>query len=289
MGYQFTDEELLQMENKIPKYEKHVFFEKRTKYALIIAITNEGERFLLQIDKMKKADIFNKCDVFICDGSDEDKLLSIDFAKSIGIRKLLFNKSSYNGRTLKLKQLLYEVSRDNYEGVIMVDGNNKDSIDESLHLFIEKLDEGYDLIQATRFTLGGKEENTPLLRKIGLRFIASPLISFVSGFHYDDVLNGFRAFSKRFILDKRIDLFREEFIYYEYDIYPLVHVKKLGYKVCQVPTIRVYPKNEVPSKIKGLVNIKLLLYIIQNAFSKTRPDQTRPDQTRPDQTRPDQT
>ncbi|WP_297295700.1 glycosyltransferase family 2 protein [uncultured Brachyspira sp.] len=270
MNYQFTNEELLEMENKIPKYEKHEFFEKRNKYALIIAIMNEGKRFLSQIDKMKKSNIFNQCDVFICDGSDEDKLLSLDFIESIGTRKLLVNKSGSKGRTLKLKQLLYETAIDGYEGVIMVDGNNKDSVDECLHLFVEKLDEGYDLIQATRFTLGGKEENTPLLRKIGLRFIASPLISFVSGFHYDDVLNGFRAFSKRFILDKRIDLFREEFIYYEYDIYPLVHVKKLGYKACQVPTIRKYPKNEIPSKIKGIVNIKLFFYIIQNAFSKTK-------------------
>ncbi|WP_278846932.1 glycosyltransferase family 2 protein [Brachyspira pilosicoli] len=270
MGYQFTNEELLQIEKKIPKYEKHEFFEKKNKYALIIAIMNEGDRFISQINKMKEANIFNICDVFICDGSDEDKLLSLDFIESIGTRKFLINKSESKGRTLKLKQLLYEASMDNYEGVIMVDGNDKDSVDECLYLFIEKLDEGYDLIQSTRFTLGGKEENTPLLRKIGLRLIASPLISFVSGFHYDDVLNGFRAFSKIFILDKRIDLFREEFIYYEYDIYPLVHVKKLGYKVCQVPTIRKYPKNQMPSKIKGMLNIKLFFYIIQNAFSKPK-------------------
>ncbi|MBW5409735.1 glycosyltransferase family 2 protein [Brachyspira hampsonii] len=270
MNYQFTKEELLKMENKIPSYEKYEFFKKKTKYALIIAIRNEGERFTLQMNKMKNADIFIKCDVFICDGSDKNYSLSIDFIKEIGVRKLLINKSGNDGRTLKLKQLLYEAARDEYDGVIMVDGNNKDNVDESLSLFIEKLDEGYDLIQATRFTLGGKEENTPFLRKIGLRLIASPLISLMSGFHYDDVLNGFRALSKNYMLDKRIDLFREEFVYYEYDIYPLVHVKKLGYKVCQIPTIRKYPKNEVPSKIKGMVNVKLFLYIIQNAFSKTK-------------------
>lgn len=270
MNYQFTKEELLKMENKIPSYEKYEFFEKRNKYALIIAIRNEGERFTLQMNKMRDAGIFIKCDVLICDGSDKNDSLSMDLIKEMGARKLLINKSGNDGRTLKLKQLLYEAARDEYEGVIMVDGNNKDNVDESLPLFIEKLDEGYDLIQATRFTLGGKEENTPFFRKIGLKLIASPLISFTSGFHYDDVLNGFRAFSKNYILDKRIDLFREEFVYYEYDIYPLVHVKKLGYKVCQVPTIRKYPKNEVPSKIKGMVNVKLFLYIIQNAFSKTK-------------------
>lgn len=271
MNYQFTNEELLQIENKIPKYEKHIFFEKKTKYALIIPIFNEGERFFLQINQMKEANTFNICDVFICDGSDEDKLLSPNIAKDFGCRKLIINKCELNGQTIKLKQGFYEAMKDGYEGIIMVDGNNKDSVTKSVPLFIEKLKEGYDVIQATRFTLGGKHQNTPLLRIFGIRLIASPIISLTSGFHYDDVLNGFKAFSRNIILDKRIDLFREEFIDYEYAFYLLVHVKKLGYKVCQVPTTRVYPENQVPSKIKGISrNFTLLVEIVKLAFSKTK-------------------
>ena len=271
MSYQFTNEELLEMENKIPKYEKYVFFEKKTRYALIIPIYNEGERFISQINKMKEANTFQLCDVFICDGSDKDKLLSPNIAKDFGCRELIVNKCELNGQTIKLKQGFYEAMKDNYDGIIMVDGNNKDSVTESVPLFIEKLEEGYDVIQATRFTLGGKNENTPLLRKIGIRLIASPLISFTSGFHYDDVLNGFKSFSRKYMLDKRMDLFREEFIDYEHAFYTLVHVKKLGYKVCQVPTTRVYPKNQVPSKIKGMSrNLTLFIEIVKLAFSKTK-------------------
>ena len=271
MSYQFTNEELLEMENKIPKYEKYVFFEKKTRYALIIPIYNEGERFISQINKMKEANTFQLCDVFICDGSDKDKLLSPNIAKDFGCRELIVNKCELNGQTIKLKQGFYEAMKDNYDGIIMVDGNNKDSVTESVPLFIEKLEEGYDVIQATRFTLGGKNENTPLLRKIGIRFVASPLISFTSSFHYDDVLNGFKSFSRKYMLDKRMDLFREEFIDYEHAFYTLVHVKKLGYKVCQVPTTRVYPKNQVPSKIKGMSrNLTLFIEIVKLAFSKTK-------------------
>lgn len=271
MNYQFTNKELLEMENKIPKYEKHVFFEKRAKYALIIAIVNEGDRFILQLNKMEKGNIFNICDVFICDGSDEDKLLSPIDAKNFGCRELIINRDSLNGRAIKLKQGFYEAMKDNYDGAIMVDGNDKDDIINGLPLHLNKLDEGYDFLQSTRFTLGGCEKNTPLLRKIGIRFIASPLISFTSGFHYDDVLVGFKSFSKNYMLDKRLDLFREEFKDYEYYFYPLVHAKKLGYKVTQIPITRVYPKNEVPSKIKGVYsNFALLIEIIQLAFSKTK-------------------
>ncbi|MEI0490800.1 glycosyltransferase family 2 protein, partial [Brachyspira pulli] len=228
---------------------------------------------------------FNICDVFICDGGSSDKSADPNFIKEYGCRALISNISDVKGQGVQLKQGFYETMLNEYEAAIMVDGNNKDNVEESLPLFIEKLDEGFDVVQATRFSLGGKEENTPILRNIGIRLIASPLISITSGVHYDDVCNGYKAFSRRYILDQRMDWFREEFKKYEYCYYPLVHVKKLGYKVCQVPTVRKYPKNEIPSKIKGMSsNFKLLKEIINLACSKTRPDQTRPDQTRPDQT-----
>lgn len=270
MNYQLTNEELLQIENKIPKYEKHVFFEKKTKYALVISMVNEGKRFIQQMNKMKEGNVFNTCDVFICDGSDEDKLLSPFDAKNFGCRKLIINRSELNGRAIKFKQGFYEAMKDNYQGVIMLDGNDKDDVSDGLHRHLEKLDEGYDFLQSTRFTLGGKHKNTPLLRIIGIRLIASPLISLTSGFHYDDVLIGFKSFSKNYMLDKRLDIFREEFKDYEYYFYPLVHAKKLGYKVAQIPTTRVYPKNKVPTKVKGIrQNLKVLKDIIYLAFSKT--------------------
>lgn len=40
-----------------------------------------------------------------------------------------------------------------YQGVITIDGNNKDSIEDVPH-FIEKLEEGYDFIQGSRFIKG---------------------------------------------------------------------------------------------------------------------------------------
>ena len=290
MSHQFTNEELEEIRNKIPKYDKYIFFEKKNKYALLIPVINEGERFISQMNKMKEGNVFNICDVFICDGGSKDNSSNPNIIKKYGCCNLIINISDKKGQGVQLKQGFYEAMMNGYDGAIMVDGNDKDNVHESLPLFLKKLEEGYDVVQATRFSLGGYHKNTPLGRLIGIRFIASPLISLTSGFYYDDVCNGYKGFSRRYILDERMDWFREEFNTYEYCYYPLVHVKKLGYKVCQVPTSRVYPKNELPSKIKGISsNLKLLREIFNLAYSKTRPDQTRPDQTRPDQTRPDQT
>lgn len=259
------------IKNKIPKYQSYIFSEKKNKYALLIPVINEGERFVSQMNKMKENNIFNICDVFICDGGSKDNSSNPDFIKNYGCVGLLINVSDKKGQGVQLKQGFYQIMEMGYEGAIMVDGNDKDNVHESLPLFLEKLEAGFDVIQATRFTLGGKEANTPFLRKIGIRLIASPLISFTSGFHYDDVCNGYKGFSRRYILDEKMDWFREEFISYEYCIYPLVHGKNLGYKVCQVPTERLYPKDIVPSKIKGLSgNFKFLKIIVKQAFSKTK-------------------
>ena len=38
MSYQFTNEELVEINNRIPKYDKYIFFEKRNKYALLIPV-----------------------------------------------------------------------------------------------------------------------------------------------------------------------------------------------------------------------------------------------------------
>ncbi|TKZ23777.1 hypothetical protein EZH24_12895, partial [Brachyspira catarrhinii] len=59
MSYRFTNAQLLEIENKIPKYNKYIFFEKRNKYALLIPVINEGERFISQMNKMKEGNIFN--------------------------------------------------------------------------------------------------------------------------------------------------------------------------------------------------------------------------------------
>ena len=270
-NYCYTHEKLLEIKDKIPQYREYIFFQKKNKYALLMPVINEVERFISQMNKMKGSNIFNICDVYICDGGSKDNSSNPDFIKGYGCKGLIINISDKIGQGVQLKQGFYEAMEEEYDGVVMVDGNDKDNVHESLPLFLEKLCEGYDVVQATRFTLGGKEENTPFLRNIGIRFIASPLISFTSGFHYDDVCNGYKGFSRKYILDKRMDWFREEFNTYEYCYYPLVHVKKLGYKVCQVPTNRFYPKNEVPSKIKGFSsNLKLLKEIFNLAFSKTK-------------------
>ena len=65
-----------------------------------------------------------------------------------------------------------------YKGVLTIDGNNKDSI-EDVHKFIEKLQAGYDFVQGSRFIRGGHAVNTPPVRYAAVRLVHAPLISLV--------------------------------------------------------------------------------------------------------------
>lgn len=255
----------------IAKYKKYTFKEKTTKYACIIATLNENERFLKQMDKMKKHNIFELCDIIICDGNSSDNTSSNpDIVKSYGARMLLINEdSNRKGQGVQLKQGFYECISEKYAGVIMCDGNNKDNIETALPLFIQKLEESYDVVQSTRYRLQGKGINTPLLRELAIRFIASPLISLSSGLFISDPCNGFKAFSYRYMTDSRMDWLGDFYQKYEYCYYPLVRVKKLNYKYTEVPTIRTYPKGEIPSKIIGIKShFNLLKSIISICLTK---------------------
>ena len=148
-----------------------------------------------------------------------------------------------------------------YEGIVTIDGNNKDD-PEAIPRFIDALKQGVDFVQASRFIVGGVAENTPKLRDFAIRFIHAPMLSLFSGFHWTDTTQGFRAYSRKMLLDDRIAMFRDVFMTYELLAYLSYRAPKLGYRCVELPTIRRYPKGEVPTKIstfKGNLSVLAVL------------------------------
>ena len=153
-----------------------------------------------------------------------------------------------------------------YEGIITIDGNNKDDIN-SIPDFINELNNGYDFIQGSRYVKGGKAINTPFVRDIAIRFIHAPIISLISGFKYTDTTNGFRAYSTKYLLGPSVHPFRDIFDKYELMAYLSVKAPKLGFLTKEIPTTRTYPiKGEVPTKIKGFKSNFYLLLILGKLF-----------------------
>ncbi|MNN84177.1 hypothetical protein D3C81_2013070 [compost metagenome] len=93
------------------------------------------------------------------------------------------------------------------------------------------------------------------------------MLSLCSGFKWTDTTQGFRAYSRRMMLDPEIAIFRDVFMKYELLAYLSYRAPKLGYKCVELPTIRRYPKDEVPTKISGF---KGNLEVLKTLFEACR-------------------
>ena len=139
--------------------------------------------------------------------------------------------------------------------------------------FIERLEQGYDFVQGSRFIKGGVAINTPLVRYFAVRLLHAPVISLTAGKWFTDTTNAYRAYSIRYLMDKRVQPLRDIFSGYELLAYLSVRASQLGFRVCEVPVTRAYPSaGKTPTKIgffKG--NIDLLRVLFKNLFGAYNP------------------
>lgn len=247
---------------KIPQFETVFWLARQHAYCVVIPVVNEGDRIKSLLKKMLELNIKNTIDIIIVDGGTTDGSLEIEQLKKCGVRGLLLKTSA--GKLSAQLRCAYAFAVDQgYEGVVTIDGNNKDD-PAAIPQFIEALERGVDFVQASRFIAGGVAENTPKSRDFAIRFIHAPMLSLFSGFAWTDTTQGFRAYSRRVLLDERVSIFRDVFMTYELLAYLSYRVPKLGLNCIELPTIRRYPRGEVPTKIssiKGNLQVLKILFM----------------------------
>ncbi|WP_240414723.1 glycosyltransferase family 2 protein [Paenibacillus periandrae] len=249
---------------EIPKHDLTVFKEKKSQYCICLPVINEGEKIKKQLKKIKP--YASIVDVIILDGGSTDNSLTHDFLKENDVRAILVKKDK-GKLSAQLRMGFSYALLEGYEGIITIDGNNKDSV-ESIPDFVENLKKGYDFIQGSRYVKGGKEINTPLSRKIAIKLIHAPYLSLLSGFRYTDTTNGFRGHSSKFLLDDKLSIFRNVFDSYELLAYLSVKAPRLGYRTIEIPVTREYPIGKIPTKISPLRGNFLLIKILLNLLFK---------------------
>ncbi len=250
----------------VPEFEAYEYEPKKTKYCVCIPIINEGERIKQELEKAKNANIHNLADIIICDAGSNDGSTEEELLKQLGVNTLLV-KISEGRQGAQLRMGIWWALNRGYEGIITIDGNNKDSI-EDIPKFIEKLEEGYDFIQGSRFIKGGKAINTPLIRYLSVRLLHAPVISLTAGKHYTDTTNAYRGYSKKYLEHPEVQPLRDIFVTYELLAYLSVKADRLKLKTCEIPVKREYPKEgKTPTKISAVKgNSELLKILFKNLF-----------------------
>ena len=259
----------------VPRFECTEYAPKTKDYVVRIPIINEGDRIHKELFRAKKHNVSDYADIVICDGGSTDGCTEEQKLRKLDVNTLLVKRDS-GKQGAQLRMGFWWALQRGYEGIITIDGNNKDSI-EDVPRFIEKLKEGYDLIQGSRFIKGGRAVNTPWIRTVSVRLIHAPVISMTAHQHFTDTTNAYRAYSRRYLEDPRVQPLRDVFMTYELLAYLSVRATQIGMKACEIPVTRAYPKQgKTPTKIsffKG--NSELLKILFRNARGEYNPGGTR--------------
>ena len=250
---------------QVPAMETPLWLGKQHPYCVLIPVINEGERIKSLLKRMEAERISSIADIIIVDGGSTDGSLELDSLQQVGVRGLVVKKGP--GKLSAQLRCAYAFALDQeYHGIVTIDGNDKDD-PEAIPRFIKALESGIDFVQASRFLAGGIAVNTPKSRDFAIRYIHAPCLSVASGFKWTDTTQGFRAYSRRMLLDPKIAPFRYIFMTYELLAYLSYRVPELGYVCKELPTTRRYPAGEVPTKINGIKgNFQVLKILFMACF-----------------------
>ena len=247
-------------QHEIPNYIKVYSERKKNKYCLTIPVINEGKNIKNLLERISEIHLAKIVDIIIIDGGSTDNSLEVKNLKSKSIRTFLIMKDK--GQLSSQLRCAYSFAlKENYEGIITIDGNNKDNPEYVIE-FIKKLEQGYDFVQASRFILNGKGINTPKLRYCAIRYVHAPLLSFFSNFKWTDTTQGFRAYSNKIFKDESVAPFRKIFTNYELLCYLSYRIPKLGYKCIEIPTVRTYPVKGTVTKINSISQYMRIIKIL---------------------------
>jgi len=234
---------------EIPQHERHVLAPKRHRYCVAVFVINEGERIRNQLRGM--AALADQNDIVVADGGSTDGSLALDSLGEFNLRALLIKRDA-GKLSAQMRMAIAFALDEGYDGIVVIDGNGKDDY-SAIPRFMERLDEGYDHIQGSRYVPGGEGINTPLSRTLAVRMIHAPTISAASRFRYTDTTNGFRAYSRRLLTDPRVQPLRAVFSGYELHYYLAIRAARLGFRVIEIPVTRRYPRTgKTPTKISPI-------------------------------------
>lgn len=250
----------------VPDYRAAEFNARQSDYCLLIPVINEGARILTELGRAQRAGVDKLCDIVICDGGSTDGSMKADTLQLYGVNTLLV-KTGPGKQGAQLRMGIYFALNRGYKGVLTIDGNNKDSIEDAPR-FIEKLQAGYDFVQGSRFRTGGRAINTPPIRYAAVRLVHAPLVSLAARQWFTDTTNAYRAYSREYLTHPDVRPLRDVFEGYELLAYLSIRATQLGLRACEVPVTRAYPATgKTPTKITGFKGNSDLMKVLLAAMA----------------------
>lgn len=212
----------------------------------VSSVYNEENAIAQVIRQLKHAGM---TDIAIFNDGSTDQ--TADLIEEPGV--IVLHNGGRHGLGAAARTLIEYARSHEYDIMVTLAGNGKDDPAQIPRLLQPLLEEGYDLVQGSRYLPGGSYRNMPFYRWLGTRLIYPLLFFLVTGRWMTDATNGFRAFRMSLFDDPRINLHQDWLSQYEMEPYILYKAVTLGYKVKEVPVSKTYPKRgEEYTKMKPI-------------------------------------
>jgi dolichol-phosphate mannosyltransferase len=211
---------------------------KNRKIILIAPAYNEEVK-IKEVVRRAPRDIVDK--VLVVDDGSTDGTARV--AREMGAEVLSLGKVYGVGYAIRSG---FEIAKkENFDIVVVIAGNNKDSPEEITRLLDPICEQNYDFVMGSRYLTGGHYGgDMPLYRKMATR-LHPFLVGLTCGKKITESTNGYRAMKVSVLSDQRIDLYQPWLSHYELEVYLLIKLLKLNLKTTEVPVSKVYPPKKI--------------------------------------------
>ena len=128
-------------------------------------------------------------------------------------------------------------AQDRFDIAVVMGGDSQDNPQQIPRLLKPIIEDGYDLVQGSRWAKGVDTVNIPLFRRVTTKLYAF-ILRICTGFHFTDGTNGFRAI--RISIFDKIDLNAEWLNRYELEPYILYKAVEFKMKVTEAAVTKSY-------------------------------------------------
>ncbi|MHA1223270.1 MAG: glycosyltransferase family 2 protein [Candidatus Heimdallarchaeaceae archaeon] len=216
------------------------------KTLVIIPVWNNEEIFEL-IKKFRKK-IVNEIVIVLDEAKAKTEKKILLIAQKISTKVTILKNQKRMGIGYGIRKGLFYGLKNHYEYAVVMAGNGKDNPLE-IPILLEKLMDGYDYVQGSRYLCGGKYKGMPLFRYLITK--SWPIFwTILCRRKVTEVTNGFRAYKLSIINDPKVNLEQEWLDGYALEYY--IHYKVLTsnkYKYAEVPVSKIYKSKKNYTKI----------------------------------------
>lgn len=207
---------------------------KNKRVLLVVPAYNEEQK-IGEVIRRSQSEVIDK--ILVVDDGSTDRTAEV--ARNAGAS--VISLGSVRGVGFAIRSGYEQSQMEQIDIAVTIAGNNKDNPDEIPQLLEPICDHGYDFVIGSRFLKGGRYGgDMQAYRKFATR-LHPWLVGFFCRRKLTESTNGFRAIKVSVLEDKRINLQQNWLNHYELEVYLLMKLIKLGYKIKEVPCTKIYP------------------------------------------------